>query len=66
MSAQDIIQYCVNHYEERGCDIIVETLSLAEIEAIIYDCDTFEAAIEAVLSWVRPIHEYREEIIRSV
>lgn len=65
MSAREIVQYCVDHYEEAGCDIIVETLSLSEIEAIIEGCDSFEAAIDAVLNWVRPIHENREEIKRS-
>lgn len=65
MSAQDIIQFCVDHYEEDGCDIIVETLTPAEIDAIIEGCESFEEAIDAVLNWVRPIHEYREEIKRS-
>jgi hypothetical protein len=62
MSAQDVINYCVDHYEERGCDIIVETLTDVEIESIIEGAETLEDAIHAVLSWVAPINEYREEI----
>ena len=65
MSAQDVIQFCIDHYEESGCDIIVETLTPAEIHAIIEGCESLEEAIAAVLAWVRPIHEYREEIKRS-
>jgi hypothetical protein len=62
MSAQDIINYCINHYEEDGCDIVVETLTNAEIEALIEGAETLEDAIDAVLSWVAPIHEHRNEI----
>jgi len=62
MSVEGIIRYCVEHYEEHGCDIIVETLSREEIEALIERCDTFEEALHTVLTWVAPIHSYREEI----
>jgi len=65
MSAQDVIQFCVDHYEENGCDIIVETLTPSEIDALIEGCESLEEAIAAVLAWVQPIHEYREEIKRS-
>ena len=62
MSVQDIINYCINHYEERGFDIVVETLTDKEIEVLIEGCETLDDAIDAVLSWVAPIHEYREEV----
>lgn len=62
MSVRDVIDYCINHYEEDGFDIVVETLTNAEIEALIEGAETLEDAIEAVLSWVAPIHEHRNEI----
>jgi hypothetical protein len=62
MSVQDVIDYCVNHYEEAGFDIVVETLTDAEIEKLIEGAHTLEDAIDAVLSWVAPINEYRQEI----
>jgi tryptophan synthase beta subunit len=62
MSVRDVIDYCTNHYEEDGFDIVVETLTDAEIETIIEGAHTLEDAIHAVLSWVAPINEYRQEI----
>jgi tryptophan synthase beta subunit len=62
MIVRDVINYCISHYEESGFDIVVETLTDTEIEAIIEGTHTLEDAISAVLSWVTPIHEYREEM----
>jgi hypothetical protein len=62
MSVRDVIDYCINHYEEKGFDIVVETLTDADIETIIEGAHTLEDAISAVLSWVAPLHEQRQEI----
>jgi hypothetical protein len=62
MSVQDIINYCIDHYEERGFDIVVETLTDKEIEVLIEGCETLEDAIDAVLSWAAPLHEQRQTI----
>jgi hypothetical protein len=62
MNVRDVINYCIDHYEESGFDIVVETLTDKEIEAIIEGAHTLEDAISAVLSWVAPLHEYRETI----
>ena len=62
MSVRDVIDYCVKHYEEKGFDIVVETLTDAEIETIIEGAHTLEDAISAVLSAVAPIHAHRQEI----
>lgn len=62
MNVQDVINYCINHYEESGFDIVVETLTDKEIAALIEGCNTLDDAIHAVLSWVAPIHEHRNEM----
>jgi hypothetical protein len=66
MSVREIIDYCVKHYEEDGCDIVVETLTNAEIATLIEGAHTLEDAIDAVLSAVAPIHAHRQEIRSTI
>jgi hypothetical protein len=66
MSVREIIDYCIDHYEEHGCDIVVETMSREEIASLIEGCETFEEALNNVMSWVAPIHGYREEIRSTI
>lgn len=62
MNVCDVVNYCVDHYEEAGFDIVVETLTDGEIAALIEGAETLDDAINAVLSWVAPLHEQRNEI----
>jgi hypothetical protein len=58
----DVINYAIKNYEEHGFDLVVETLTREEIASLIEFSNSFDEAVEAVLAYVTPYHQYRKEI----
>jgi hypothetical protein len=65
MFVQEIKAYAVENYDTAGWDFIVETYTDEDILALIKDCISFQEAIDTMLEHIRPLSEFRSEIISS-
>ena len=54
--------HAITHYEQHGWDIVTECYEDEQIADIIKGAATAADAIQAVLTHIRPIAEYRDDI----
>ena len=55
-------EHAIEHYTQDGWDVIVECYSDSEIADLVQGAATAGDAIQAVLTHIKPIYDYQEDI----